>query len=126
MDYRTRELLLSKLDRAVFAVDGPAQMLASFKGQMERYEWQIKAHKKLDPAEVHRMGLQVAHDMETALEALRALYKAMRHAYPDMNILWVQDCPAPWDPPLDEEALTLQPGEEVTRIKEIEKEKRPA
>ncbi len=99
MNYQTRQLLLNKVERASFVMDGGAQLLASFKGQVEQMTWQVNAGKALEPAEIDRMGKHFKHEAGVILNALSALHGAMKAAYPKGKILWLQEGPAPWDPP---------------------------
>ena len=96
MDYKTRELLLSKRERALFAMDGLAQLTASYKEQIDRLKWQMESGKALDPAEVDRFGKQLKHEASVTLGALAGLHKAMSVAYPNKKIIWVQE-DAPWE-----------------------------
>lgn len=97
--YQDRKLLLSKRERALYALDGIKQLSASFHEQVDRLERLVNAGLKQDPAEVHRMHTQFKHEAGVVLQALNALHAAMKAAYPKGKILWAQDIAAPWDPP---------------------------
>lgn len=106
MDYRTRELLLSKRERALFAMDGLAQLSASFKEQIDRLKWQIQSGKPIDPAEVDRFGKHLKHEASTTLNALAQLHSALSVAYPKSKILWAQE-DAPWEQQNEKQPVTV-------------------